>query len=178
MQLFTVKSEKLHLYIDALVDLYIGVFSSGKSFQYHTNDETKKYLQSIFDVGYGILAIEEARLLGAILIVPLSFDKMFPLEISDQFDVSRSLYVAEMMVDKKHQGKGIGKQLLLNFLKESDKRNFTNAFIRVWIENASAVGLYKKMGFKTCTSIVQPKLLADKTQLFNFKKIYLHQKLS
>jgi ribosomal protein S18 acetylase RimI-like enzyme len=177
MQLVTVKSDKLYIYIDVLVDLYIGVFSSGKSFQYHTRDETKKYLQSIFDVGYGILAIEETRLLGAILLAPLSFDKLLPLEISQQFDVSRSLYVAEMMVNKKHQGKGIGKQLLQNFLKESDKTKFTNAFIRVWIENASAVGLYKKMGFKTCASIVQPKLLADKTQLFDFKKIYLHQKL-
>jgi hypothetical protein len=37
--------------------------------------------------------------------------------------------------------------------------------------------LYKKVGFKACASIVQSKLLADKIEMFDFKKIYLHQKL-
>lgn len=164
-------------YESALVSLYIEAFSEGKSFQYHNHKETSEYLQSIFRLGYGILAFSGETLSGAILLTPLSFDKLVPKVISDQFNLDQSVYVAEMMVDKKWQGKGIGKQLLQEFLNGADKNKYTDAFIRVWVENEAAIGLYKKMGFEPFTSIVQPKLLADKSGMFDFEKIYLHQKL-
>ncbi|WP_372651929.1 N-acetyltransferase family protein, partial [Draconibacterium sp.] len=161
-----------------LVKLYIDTFSKGKSFQYHSESETAAYLQSIFDVGYGILAMEKNELAGAILLTPLSFDELLPEEIAHDFDVTRSVYVAEMMVEQSKQGQGIGKRLLTFFLEEADRNKFDHSFIRVWIENKAAVGLYKKMGFEVCATIVQPKLLSDKSGTFDFQKIYLHQHLS
>ena len=169
---------KFEAYKNDLVKLYIDSFSAGKSFQYHSEEETAAYLQSIFDVGYGILALEENELAGAILLTPLGFDPLLPEEISKEFDVTRSVYVAEMMVEKSKQGQGIGKKLLTFFLEEADRNQFDHAFIRVWKENKAAIGLYKKLGFGPCTTIVQPKLLADKSGTFDFEKIYLHQKLS
>ncbi|WP_319480474.1 GNAT family N-acetyltransferase [uncultured Draconibacterium sp.] len=169
---------KFETYKNDLVNLYIDTFSAGKSFQYHSEEETAAYLQSIFDVGYGILAMEGNDLVGAILLTPLSFDKLLPAEISKNFDVKRSVYVAEMMVEKPKQGQGIGRRLLTRFLKEADRNQFDHAFIRVWVENDAAVGLYKKMGFEVCSTIVQPILLADKSETFDFEKIYLHQQLN
>ena len=168
---------KFELYKNDLVNLYIDTFSTGKSFQYHSEEETAAYLQSIFDVGYGVFAMEENELLGAILLTPLSFDQLLPEEIVKNFDEKRSVYVAEMMVEKSKQGQGIGKKLLTFFLEEADRNQFDHAFIRVWVENAAAVGLYKKMGFEVCSKIVQSKLLADKSGTFDFEKFYLLQKL-
>ena len=168
---------KFELYKNDLVNLYIDTFSTGKSFQYHSEEETAAYLQSIFDVGYGIFAMEENNLVAAILLTPLSFDQLLPEEIVKNFDEKRSVYVAEMMVEKSKQGQGIGKKLLTFFLEEVDRNQFDHAFIRVWVENEAAVGLYKKMGFEVCSKIVQPKLLADKSGTFDFEKFYLHQKL-
>lgn len=177
MEIRLIKSEEFKEYQEVLVTLYINTFSTGKSFQYHNVEETQNYIRSIFEVGYAIFAFEQNQLSGAILLAPLAFDNVLPKDISQQFDLNHSIYVAEMMVEKTKQGRGIGKKLLLHFLETVDKKNYTNAFIRVWIENAAAVGLYKKMGFKTCASMIQPKLLADKSAMFDFKKIYLHQKL-
>ena len=178
MIFINVDERKFEAYKDDLVRLYIDSFSAGKSFQYHSEEETQTYLESIFIVGYGILAMENNEPAGAILLTPISFDELLPKEIARDFDVERSVYVAEMMVEKSKQGQGIGKKLLTFFLKEADRTLYNHAFIRVWKENETAVGLYKKMGFEVCASMVQPKLLADKSGMFDFEKIYLHQKLS
>ena len=168
---------KFNAYKNDLVNLYINTFSAGKSFQYHSEEGTAAYLQAIFDVGYGIFAMEENELIGAILLTPLSFDKLLPEEIAKNFDAERSVYVAEMMVEKSKQGQGIGKKLLTLFLEEADTKRFDHAFIRVWEENEAAVDLYKKMGFEVCATMVQSKLLADKSRTVNFEKIYLQQNL-
>lgn len=178
MIFINVDDRKFETYKNDLVKLYIDSFSAGKSFQYHSEEVTATYLQSIFDIGYGILAMEENELAGAILLTPLSFDELLPEEIAQDFDVRRSVYVAEMMVEESKQGQGIGKKLLNLFLKEADRNKFEHAFIRVWEENKAALGLYQKMGFELCATMVQPKLLADKSGTFDFEKIYLHQQLS
>ena len=178
MIFINIDERKFEAYKNDLVKLYIDTFSAGKSFQYYTEEETAAYLKSLFAVGSGIFAMEENELDAAILLTPLSFDQLLPKEIAENFDVNRSVYVAEMMVEKSKQGQGIGKKLLNFFLEGTDRDKFDNAFIRVWVENKAAIGLYKNMGFEPCASIVQPKLLADKSETFDFEKIYLHQKLS
>jgi len=177
MEIRIIEQKEYERYEEHLADLYIDTFSTGKSFQYHNRKETKNYLQSIFEIGYGICAFEKNELIGSILLTPLSFDDLIPDDISQNFDLNHSIYVAEMMVERTKQGQGIGKKLLLHFIKTVDRKIFHDAFIRVWIENTAAVGLYKKVGFEECASIVQPKLLADKSGMFDFNKIYLYQNL-
>jgi GNAT superfamily N-acetyltransferase len=177
MEIRSIKKEDYKGYENALTDLYVDTFSSGKSFQFHSKDETRNYLQLIFDLGYGIFAFEHNRLTGALLLAPLTFDPLLPESIAQNFDLNSSVYVAEMMVEKAKQGHGIGKKLLQYFVETVDKASYHDAFIRVWVENKNAVHLYQKMGFTACASIVQSKLLADKSGMFDFEKIYLHQKL-
>ena len=121
--------------------------------------------------------MENNELAAAILLTALKFDELLPEEIAQNFDVERSVYVAEMMVEKSKRGQGIGKKLLTRFLEKADRNKFHHAFIRVWVENEAALGLYKKMGFEVCARMVQPKLLADKSGTIDFEKFYLHQKL-
>ncbi|MDA3852991.1 MAG: GNAT family N-acetyltransferase [Bacteroidales bacterium] len=178
MEIIKIESADYKKYGEALVNLYLATFSEGESFQYHNRKETELYLQSILEVGYGIIAIEDQDLLGSILLTPLHFDNLVPASITQNFNLSHSIYVTEMMVKKSNQGRGIGKKLLLHFLETVDRKTYHHAFIRVWIQNTAAVGLYKKMGFNECATIEQSKLLADKGAVFNFKKSYLHQKLT
>lgn len=178
MEIKIIKQEESKEYQKLIAELYIDSFSTGKSFQYHNKEETEKYIQKIFKLGYGIVALENQQITGTILLAPLSFDELIPNDISQSFDINRSVYVAELMVAKTKQNQGIGKKLLLYFLETVDRKTYQNAFIRVWVENTAAVALYKKVGFTACASIIQPKLLADKSGMFDFKKIYLHQELS
>jgi len=174
MEIKTIYSADLEVYGDALVDMYIDTFSNGESFQYHNREDTKNYLLSLLKLGYGIIAVDNEQLLGAIFLSPLSFDNLVPDDIHENFDTSHSIYVSEMMVKKSHQGRGIGKQLLHHFLHTVDKNRFHDAFIRVWVENTSAIRLYEKVGFKMCSTIEQQVLLADKSKIANFRKYYLH----
>lgn len=177
MEIKTINSVDFKKHDDALVNLYLAVFSTGESFQYHSREDTLRHLQAILKVGYGIIALDDNHLLGAVLLTPLSFDELVPNSISQNFDLAHAIYVNEMMVKRSNQGRGIGKSLLQYFLDTVDRKRYHNAFIRVWIENKSALGLYKKMGFIKCATIEQQKQLADKSTVFNFKKYYLHQEL-
>jgi GNAT superfamily N-acetyltransferase len=177
MKIELINAESYKNYSNALLNLYIDTFSSGESFQYHPPIKTRAYLDSIFVEGYGIVCLNNNQLTGAILLTPFHFDKLIPLELQESFDIKRSIYVAEMMVEKSQQGKGLGKKLFTAFFNTVNRELYSNAFIRVWQENKGAIALYKKVGFNPCASIVQQKLLADKSKMFSFEKIYLHQRL-
>jgi ribosomal protein S18 acetylase RimI-like enzyme len=164
-------------YQNAIITLYVDAFSIGQSQQYIDIDELHLYINLILKEGYSILAIENNEVLGAVLICPLSLDKSLPLEISRNNSIERSLYVAEMMVNEKIRGRGIGKLLMDEFFKTADKSAYSDVFIRVWDENIPALNLYRKMGFEPVTTIEQTKMKVDGSGTFVMKKIYLHKKL-
>ena len=161
-------------YLNRIIDLYVEAFSTGQSEQYIDSDELSEYLDLIFKEGYTILAIENHELSGAVLILPLSFDKAIPAQISESFNLKQCLYVAEMMVAEKVRGQGIGKLLMKAFFDTADKSLYSDSFIRVWDENTPAISLYEKAGFKTIANIQQTKIKADKSGTFVMNKIYLH----
>jgi len=63
------------------------------------------------------------------------------------------------------------------FFETVDKIRYTDAFIRVWDKNATALNLYKKMGFIPISTIEQTKRNADGKGTFVMQKIYLHHKI-
>jgi ribosomal protein S18 acetylase RimI-like enzyme len=161
-----------------IINLYIEAFSTGQSEQFIDLEELNKYVDSILEHGYALLAIENNQPIGAALICPLTLDKALPTEISQKFNADKCLYIAEMMVTEAARGKGVGKKLLEEFETRADKAHFQDAFIRVWIENTPAVNLYQKMGFEVIASIEQTKKTADGNGTFVMQKIYLHKKLN
>ncbi|HKK81550.1 MAG TPA: GNAT family N-acetyltransferase [Prolixibacteraceae bacterium] len=161
------------LYKSSLCDLYINAFSQKPASQYHSRQKTQRYLDSVFNRGFGVFAISEHRLCGALLAVPLSFDKNLPKKISANYEVEMSLYIAEMMVDELFRGQGIGHELIIKFLKEVNTNCFSHVVIRVWDQNIPAIKLYEKMGFKPIASIIQPVLKVDKSEMMDFRKIYM-----
>lgn len=55
--------------------------------------------------------------------------------------------IEEWYVEEKYRGKGMGKQLYEELLKEFKKAGCTHLGLRVYTANNSAINIYRKMGF-------------------------------
>ena len=168
----------LPIYKKEIVELYIESFSSGLSKQYIDHIELKEYINVIFEKGNVIIGIENNHIIAAMLTCPLKLDPLLPALISQNFTIEKCVYIAEMMVTELSRGKGIGKQLLTEFFNTVDKNCYSDAFIRVWDKNTTAINLYKKVGFEPVATIEHTKTKEDGKDTFVMKKIYLHQKLN
>ncbi|MCF8362155.1 MAG: GNAT family N-acetyltransferase [Prolixibacteraceae bacterium] len=161
------------LYRNSLCDLYINTFSQKPVSQHHNRQTTLIYFDSLFEHGFGVFATKNHRLCGALLAVPLFLDKNLPEKIVRNYDVNKSFYIAEMMVDELYRGQGIGRELIIKFFNEVNTNCFSNVFIRVWNQNIPAIKLYEKMGFKPVDSVVQSALRVDKSGMRDFRKTYM-----
>jgi GNAT superfamily N-acetyltransferase len=163
MKMLTIDKSTYQKYKLQLLQLYIDSFSTGLSAQKIDPVVTGLYLDGLFEVGYGILITEKDELIGALLAAPLSIDALLPDKIRQNFPIENCVYIAEMMVKENARGKGLGKQLLQEFMQTVDKQRFKHAFIRVWVENVPAVTLYRKMGYDDYAFIDQVKTNPGKT---------------
>jgi N-acetylglutamate synthase len=53
-----------------------------------------------------------------------------------------------IVVDERHRGKGLGRALVLTLLNWAAEGNIKKAFLQVDVTNASALALYRNLGFK------------------------------
>lgn len=164
-------------YRDEIIALYIEAFFTGPSKQFIDLKELNSYIDSFFLDGNILLALDKNQLMGALLYCPLQKDELLPKIILNNFNVESCVYVAEMMVSELCRGQGIGTELLKTFFETVDKIRYKDAFIRVWDKNATALNLYKKMGFIPISTIEQTKRNADGKGSFVMQKIYLHHKI-
>lgn len=174
--MLTVKITNDFRYRDEVISLYIKTFTSGDSKQYIDLELLNDYMDTVLNQGYAVIALSEDQITGALLCLPLKFDKDLPASISNQYDVENCIYIAELMVDEKHRGEGIGEKLMIDFQKEMNQDKFHDIFIRVWDQNTLALRLYQKMGFVPVAEITQNKIMPDGLTTFVMNKIYLHKK--
>ncbi len=164
-------------YKSQIIALYMEAFAQGASEQYIDSIALDKYIEQLLKQGTVLLAIENEQAVGALLSCLLTFDEYVTTAITENFDIEKCVYVAEMMVAEQARGKGIGRQLLTAFFETPDIKHYSDAFIRVWDKNVGAIALYQKMGFVPYTIIQQTKLKADRSETFVMHKIYLHKKI-
>lgn len=178
MELITIDKKNYQNYKDQLLQLYLDCFSTGLSAQSLDPQVIGQYLDSLIASGYGIVVLEEDKVFGALLATPLSFDELIPDKIRQNFLVEDCVYIAEMMVTENARGKGLGKQMLLEFIQTVDKKRFKHAFIRVWIENIPAISLYRSMGYQDYAYIDQNKTNSETNKTFVMYKVYLYRNLN
>jgi len=178
MELITIDKKNYPDYKDQLLQLYLDSFSTGLSAQSLDPKAIGQYLDSLFVEGYGIGLIEDKEMFGALLITPLSFDELIPDKIRQNFLIEDCVYIAEMMVTENARGKGLGKKMLLEFIKTVDKKRFKHAFIRVWIENIPAISLYRSMGYQDYAYIDQKKTNPKTKETFVMHKVYLYRNIN
>lgn len=164
-------------YLDDIKALYTEAFSKGISSQYIDPEELNRYINSFFEGGTILIAIETDKLAGALLYCDFEKENSIPAEISIHYVVGKCAYIAEVMVSETSRGQGIGKKLLDKFFETVDTGKYTEAFIRVWQENKPALGLFLKTGFVPVAFMDHEKKKADGNGIFIMKKIYLHKKL-
>jgi ribosomal protein S18 acetylase RimI-like enzyme len=162
-------------YKEDLICLY------SEAFYQHDHSEKLKnkigeYFEHIFDGGFGIFTINDHKLIAAMLITPPKFDKMMPSEITNKINPEKSLYIAELFVDKNMRGKGYGKQLMDYFFNTTDK-SYTTFIIRVLTNNTQAINLYKKYLFEPTITVLQKKIDL-KENVINLEKTYLIRHLT
>jgi diamine N-acetyltransferase len=178
MELITIDKEAYQNYKEQLLQQYLDSFSTGFSAQAVDPITTGLYLDALFEEGYGILVIEGHELLGALIATPLHFDEWIPDKIKQNILIEECVYIAEMMVTENARGKGLGKQLLEEFIQSVDKNRFKHAFIRVWIQNIPAISLYRKMGYQDYAYIDQVKINPDTNDTFVMHKVYLYRNIN
>ncbi len=166
-----------HNFHRALIDLYVQCFSTGISEQYIDPDELNAYISKIEEKGISVLAMENGLVAGAILGYQLSEDTDLPDIIRADFQPEQCLYIAELMVSENFRGMGIGGKLMEKLMTSEECNLYTDAFIRVWDQNFTALQLYRKNGFADKATIHQTKRKANGTDIFDMTKIYLHKKL-
>lgn len=163
------------LYLDfrqELEKMYIDTFTNGISAQYIPKEEAESYLKKSFKEGYAIFGFNHKKLISALIVTPLSFDKDIPIKLKKLYTDKDSLYITEVLVEKSHRGQGIGYKLMEVF-EENLGKTIKHVLLRVWQENKPAVKLYEKSGFKTCDHIVQKKLKPDQKEIFRMHKNYM-----
>ncbi len=161
-----------------LIQLYLECFSTGTSEQFIDSVELKKYLKSFYLHGAILSIQDQEKLVGALLALPLSYDKLFPENLRKNYDSNKTWYIAELMITEDHRAKGLGKELLNEFFKNAELSEIKDVIIRVWDENYAALNLYRKIGFEEIASIFQTKTKADLSGTFQMKKIYMHKKVT
>ena len=163
---------------DKLIQLYMLSFTEGHHAQYIPPEAIELSLDEIMRIGFGFMAFQKDKLVGAIVSVSLKNDPDFSIDAHKDIDPAKTLYIANVMVDEHYRGQGIAHGLLQHLFKMSQPKPYTDAVIRVWVENTPAVNLYKKLGFKEIDTIFQTKLSKNTKKPFEMKKIYMHKKLS
>lgn len=169
------KSEELLFFKIQLIKLYLQAFTTGKYAQYISESEAEKDWQKYNEIGEIYVALHGKNLAGALVSYPLKFDENLPEQ--SVFDIEKSIYIAELVVETAFQGKGIG-TLLVNYFNENRNKDvFPNVVIRVWEENIPALSLYRKLGFEdTGVSINQTKHRTE-NEVCEMKKVYLQRKI-
>lgn len=173
--MITFKKAHKEIYLElsqSLKNLYLGTFTKGLSAQHISDEEAEIYLDKLFTKGYGIFGFSDDQLVAALIVTPPSFDKERPESIQNKFSDKDSLYIAEVLVDDKFRGTGLGKGLFKEF-EINLSSDIKYVLLRVWSKNEIAVNLYKKFGFEDCGSILQEKLKPVSKEPFKMLKLYM-----
>src|SRR5690554_412771 len=135
--------------------LYLHAYTTGEHAQYITAEEAVEELDATMEHGFGRLALDDERVAGAVLAMPLARHADFPDVGILDLDPLTTLYIAEVMVHERFRGRGIATVLMKDLLSTPD--DFIAAVIRIWEKNRPAVQLYRKMGFRPIAAITQTK---------------------
>lgn len=158
-----------------MTKLYLDAFTKGEYAQYITSSDAQTTIDTLIDSGFGIIATDNDNLAGFSLFTSLANDIDFPTQNTLDIDKSRSLYIAEVVVQSSYRGLGIATNMINDAL-EKYSSGFSNVVIRVWKNNKPALLLYQKLGFTAIANIYQTKY-KDNGDTFVMDKIYLVKKL-
>ena len=136
--------------LDDIIALYIACFNAPEKNENWTYHSAKEYFQQRITEGSFFLGIRENNSLVAVLCAGYAKKSFIRNDLDIKLDAS--LYISLVAVEKKHQGKGLGKQLLEEAIRLSHHKNYDSIVIRCRKENSPMLSLLQKLGFTTLKS--------------------------
>lgn len=162
-------------YRDDMLKLYLNAFTVGEHAQYIDEAEALKTIDNLMHDGFAIVALLDRHLVGFSLYTSLNNDFEFPSQDVEDIDIDKSIYIAEVLVDKDQRGRGIATMMIESAL-QSKSSEYSHAVIRVWENNRPALLLYQKLSFSSIATISQTKLSSERKS-FDMRKIYLAKRI-
>ena len=164
------------IYREQIIDLYFQAFTTGEYAQFLERSSVVNTIDELVEIGGGILALFDERLVGILVASPLFAHSEFPINDSKDLLVDNTIYINDVVVDIDFRGRGIAEKMISVFLNNIPDKYY-NAVIRVWDKNTPALSLYNKLNFEPIASITQQKIKTSGEE-FEMDKIYLYKKLN
>lgn len=165
------------LYREKIRTLYLDTFSTGISAQFIDQEQLDALMNLTYSGGKMYVSVKESGLCGAAFLFPLKYDDLFPIKSFQFFENEKVMYFAELLVDEKVRGKGIGGEMISYINDALKKEGYKFLVIRVWEKNEAALHLYLKHGFSEICRIKQLKKSTDLSVDIEMIKIYLSKQL-
>jgi len=164
------------LNLSALFALYDNCFGHGDSAQEYDSVEINKYLHSALSYGLSFGVFDNETLVGTIVNIPIEALKAdIPKAIKNLNKSEVGIYIAELMVNERWRGRGLGKSLLEHTINFAQQNKHENLIIRVWDQNKSALTLYRHAGFIEIAEMFQTKTKPQSGEIYEMRKVYLHR---
>lgn len=96
-------------------------------------DPSKSIVDSYLERGYCYVCTIDEKLVGVYVLLPTR---------------PKTIEIVNIAVDPSYQGKGIGKQLILDAIEKGSELGFTTIEIGTGNSSLSQLGLYQKCGFR------------------------------
>ena len=100
-----------------------------------TAKSAQKTLNNYFNIGYGLIAVENKEIVGAVIIR------------DDPYAKGLYIVIEELIVKSNVQGKGIGKKLIKEVEKIAKKKKAHSIYLYTH-RKSGAFNFYKKLGYK------------------------------
>jgi len=113
--------------------------------------KSKEELFLVYPKGQFPLTVAQLRELSRVrkeLTVAIEGNKIIGFANLYNYKQDESAFIGNVVIDKSHRGKGLGKEIVSYMLKQADiKHNLTEVMISVFSENTPALLLYSGFGF-------------------------------
>ena len=161
-------------YREQVIELYFQTFTTGEYAQFIERSSIEKTIDGLINIGCGVLALSDEKLVGILLGSPLSEHSDFAFN-NIAFDIDKTIYINEVVVGIDFRGRGIAEKMIGVFFNNI-RGKYNNAVIRVWDKNIPALSLYNKLNFEPIARITQTKFKTSGEE-FEMNKIYLSKNL-
>ncbi|HDM67338.1 MAG TPA: GNAT family N-acetyltransferase [Thermoplasmatales archaeon] len=139
IEIASLEEEEFRQNIEELINVYRGAYQGLERYAYTKRRDIKNYLKWLYrsDSEVFLVAKEKDSIIGFTAGDRYWWDKNYG-EISE---------LHEFIINKKHQGRGIGRQLLNKMINKLEE---THPIIGLWVGegNSRAIRFYEKQGFK------------------------------
>lgn len=118
-----------------------------------SEESIERQFQLIKEGSAEAIFAENDELLGFSVLI---YGESCPDKLKKYTDLPLIAYINDVVVSKKHSGKGIGNKLLAECISIAKSRNYKAVYIERHEENLASAGMMEKAGFEVVDTFFDP----------------------